>query len=107
MQGRGGWYDPAVVGALETLSRAETTYARKMISLGDMRPRMILDDHILNVHGVLLVGKGQEITDTLLHRLGNLHSQHKIREPIAVLTATESQQPVEKGDRTPQALQKH
>ncbi|HWY87588.1 MAG TPA: HD domain-containing phosphohydrolase [Gemmataceae bacterium] len=87
LKGRGGWHDPAVVGALETLSRAETTYARKMISFGDMRPRMILDDNILNVNGVLLVGKGQEITDTLLHRLGNLHSQHKIREPIAVLTA--------------------
>jgi hypothetical protein len=80
-----GCYDPLVLEALERLVREDTGQTSKEVTLEGLRPGMILLNEIRNVNGVVLVGKGQEITPTLLHRLRNLSWRNSIREPIAVL----------------------
>jgi response regulator RpfG family c-di-GMP phosphodiesterase len=89
LKGRAGWYDQRVLAALERIAREETSYAKRSIVLNEMRPGMILGENLLNGHGVILVAKGQEITDTLLNRLQNISRHVKIREPVAVLTANQ------------------
>lgn len=90
LKGRIGWYDPLILEALERISREETSYARKGVAICDLRPGMVLAEGILNANGVILVAKGQETTETLLHRLQNIASHGKLQEPIAILSPSES-----------------
>ncbi len=85
LAGRAGWYDPAVLEALERVCREGTRYAPKDVALGEVGPGMVVREPILNAHGVVLVGKGQEIGETLLWRLQNISRHGGVREPIAVL----------------------
>ncbi|HKI36540.1 MAG TPA: HD domain-containing phosphohydrolase [Gemmataceae bacterium] len=86
---RTGWYDPLILDALERVAREETPYASRQVTLGELRPGMILREAVLDRNGIMLVGKGQEITETLLDRLQNLAQHRPIQQPIAVLAATD------------------
>ncbi len=97
MRTRSGWYDPDVLGAIDAISRTETTYTRKSVAVRDLHPGMILDENVVNSNGLTLISKGQEITETLLCRLLNIATRHAIREPIAVLEAMAASEPVGKG----------
>jgi response regulator RpfG family c-di-GMP phosphodiesterase len=90
LKGRAGWYDPLVLEALERIARESRPCVRKRAPLGELRPGMVLADDILNANGVVLVAKGQEITETLVHRLQNIAGQGRLREPIAILAPGES-----------------
>ena len=82
-----GWYDPAVLAALESVLPAQPTYVRKVVSMAGLDRGMILADNVRGANGALLAGKGQEITETLLHRLRNVAQQSKLSELMAVFTA--------------------
>ena len=85
LRDRTGWYDPAVFGALEAIAREETAYSRASVTLSDLRVGMILDEGLYLESGMMLVGKGQEITETLRLRVQVLSELRKIRQPIVVL----------------------
>jgi response regulator RpfG family c-di-GMP phosphodiesterase len=81
---RSGWYDPKVLGALETIIGEEAKYEIRSISVRELKENMILAEGIRNTRGLLLVGKDQEITRPLLTHLKNL-AFGGIREPIRVI----------------------
>ncbi len=82
---RDGWYDPAVLDALERIAEEEASYESQVLRVGDMRGGMILAEDAVAVNGVMLLRKGQEVRETLLQRLRNLSASGLIREPIRVL----------------------
>jgi len=86
---RPGWYDPVVVGLLDSVTPSETGYSRISVPINKLHAGMILDEGVFLETGMMLVGKGQEITETLRLRLQNLSAQKSIRQPIVVLIATE------------------
>jgi response regulator RpfG family c-di-GMP phosphodiesterase len=87
---RAGWYDSRVLEVLEHTARQEMSRARKQVLIVDLCRGMILAEDLVNTRGVILVAKGQEISDTLLNRLQNILRNVQIREPIAVLAADPS-----------------
>jgi response regulator RpfG family c-di-GMP phosphodiesterase len=62
-------FDPNLIDAL--LDVQPPSQARKLLKVSTSRLRagMILDQEIRNIHGVLLVAKGQEVTGPLIMRL--------------------------------------
>lgn len=85
MRGRAGWYDPRVLEALEQVCREATSYVSKEVAFHELAAGMILREGVFTAQGVVLVGKAQQITDTLLARLQNASRHGKVREPIPVL----------------------
>lgn len=55
------------------------------VRLGELQPGMTLADDVRSVSGSLLVARGQQVTDHLLERLGNL-SPGLVHEPILVFS---------------------
>lgn len=82
---RPGWYDQAVVTALETVVWIEGRFEVRVIPLQDLQDNMILDDDVLTVTGILLIAKGQEINQLIRKRLHNFAETTGIREPLQVL----------------------
>jgi response regulator RpfG family c-di-GMP phosphodiesterase len=82
---RDGWYDPAVLDALERVLGAETPRVVQSLPVRQLRCQMVLDEDLLRADGVLLVCRGQEITEPLLHRLLSFAANGVLREPVRVL----------------------
>lgn len=82
---RGNRFDPKIVAALETLKPVSWEKVPRAVSIADLRAGMILDEEIRTAAGVLLVGKGQEVTYPLLVRLRNFHQRSAISGKILVL----------------------
>lgn len=83
MRRRLGWYDPDVLAALEE----EIMDAGKVrtISLKEILPGMVLVDDIKDSSGVVIVAKGNEITDVLKMRILNFSRVRPVIEPIKVM----------------------
>jgi response regulator RpfG family c-di-GMP phosphodiesterase len=84
---RVGHYDPSVLKAFETVAETDVVQRRTALPVSALRMGMIVDQDIVNAKNVLMVGKGNEITEAMLARLRNLGVQCPIREPVYVLTA--------------------
>jgi hypothetical protein len=84
---REGWYDPAVLQALEQLPQEETSFESSTVFVRDMHCGMILGEDVLSLNGLVLLRKAVEISDIFLHRLQGMSANRLIREPIRVLTA--------------------
>jgi response regulator RpfG family c-di-GMP phosphodiesterase len=82
---RSGWYDPAVVTALEAVVWIEGKFQVRVIPLKDLQDNMILDDDVWTSDGVLLIAKGQEINTLIRTRLHNFAETAGVREPLQVL----------------------
>lgn len=83
---RAGWYDPAVLDALEELPHEETNFESSTVHVRDMHCGMILGEDVLSVSGMVLLRKGLEISDLFLHRLHDVSANALLREPIRVLS---------------------
>jgi response regulator RpfG family c-di-GMP phosphodiesterase len=83
MRRRLGWYDPDVLAALEE----EIMDAGKVriIPLKEILPGMVLVDDIKDSSGIVLVAKGNEITDVLKMRILNFSRVRSVVEPIKVM----------------------
>lgn len=81
---RSGWYDPAVLDALERFPWEDTGYDTRALRACDLRPGMLLAEDLLGSNGVLLMRKSQPITEASLCRLQNLAWKGTIPEPIKV-----------------------
>ncbi len=85
LKGRAGWYDTAVLKALEEIPEELESYSSQVLLVREMRCQMILAEDVLTNQSVMLVRNGQEITEALLQRLRNFSVNKSIREPLKVL----------------------
>jgi len=79
-------FDPSVVGALATLEPGSLGKESRTVHILDLATDMVLDDEIRSNTGLLLAGKGQEVTYPLLVRLRNSHHRRAIPDKVRVLT---------------------
>jgi response regulator RpfG family c-di-GMP phosphodiesterase len=85
LRGRQGWYDPAVLQALAEEVGAEGDGAEiREILLRDARVGMVLMQDVTTRAGVLMIARGQEITEGLHERIHNFSDHLGIREPVRV-----------------------
>ena len=89
LRSRTGWYDPAVLTALETVIQREEQFLVRKVALADLDGQMILAADVKTADGVLLVSKGQEVTSSLRQLLKNFSRRSGIVEPIHVLIPPE------------------
>ena len=85
LRSRTGWYDPAVLRALEAVIQREEQFLVREVALADLDGQMILAADVKTADGVLLVSKGQEVTSSLRQLLKNFSRRSGIVEPIRVL----------------------
>jgi response regulator RpfG family c-di-GMP phosphodiesterase len=91
---RAGWYDPAVINALEALAVNDVDLVLKEMTLKSLTDklnsanpllgRLILADNVCSKHGMLVLSKGHEVTLPLLMRLQSFSHHGDIQEPIRV-----------------------
>ncbi|MEF3695575.1 HD domain-containing phosphohydrolase [Desulfolutivibrio sp.] len=69
MRGRRGWYDPAVLDALESMINFPDGYERAHLFVSQLRPGMLLDQEVLDLSGEVLLSKGQELGAMAIKKL--------------------------------------
>lgn len=82
-------YDPEILTALEAVvlseSGAQNTKVRS-IHLSELKPGMIISKDVKTIDGsILLVRKGQEISEILLQRVKNFHRQTPVMDIIEIV----------------------
>lgn len=77
--------DPRILTALETLELTPGDMSVQMVTVQDLMPGMILDQDVHALNGLLLVGRGQEVTYAVLQRLAGFARKIGVKEPIRVL----------------------
>lgn len=82
---RPGWYDPAVLAALEAVIWIEARYTVHEVSIEELVDNMILDDDVWTKTNTLLITKGQEVSPLIRKRLKNFAETVGVKEPIRVL----------------------
>ena len=80
LRARSGAYDAAVLDALTGVCEIEEPEVRALM-LKEMRSGMVLADDVKLETGMLIVARGQRVTEHLLLRLNNFHGR-KLKEPI-------------------------
>jgi response regulator RpfG family c-di-GMP phosphodiesterase len=87
MQIYSGWYDPVVLEVLttEVASIIKEVYFKQEITLKDIVPGMVLADDVKTSKDVLLIQKGNEITEVMRKRLLNINNVNSIVEPIRIM----------------------
>ena len=81
---RNGWYDPSILAAMEEIAQTETIYQPRKVSVSELVPGMIISEDINTQGGVLLVGKGNEVTWLMCRRLNNFVGTGDISGQIQV-----------------------
>ena len=78
-------FEAALVNALSGFKHDGATRETHSISVPMLRPGMILDQEIHNHHGVLLMGRGQELTVALTMKIENFWRAGMIGKDVRVL----------------------
>jgi response regulator RpfG family c-di-GMP phosphodiesterase len=81
---RSGWYDPAVLAALEGVVAAEQGHEVRFVKVTELQDRMILDQDLLTRDGRLLIASGYQVNPTMRERLRHFADSPGIQEPIRV-----------------------
>lgn len=84
-----GVYNPSLLNILREIIPALPSLERKRVFLQDLRGGMIVDEDLKTTDHLLLLRKGQEISDTVINRLKSIHHYSKIQEPFYVLVPRE------------------
>ena len=84
LRSRAGWYDPAVVNALEVVLDLKANYEVKEITVEDLRPGMILNQDVIAGKEQLLLARGHEVSDVIIRKLKNFAFNDRIKEPFYV-----------------------
>jgi len=74
LEQQSGCYDPEILKVLKSIIGVESNFIFKDVSVNVLRPGMILVEDLRNTDGLLLIAKGQEITETSRQRLRNYES---------------------------------
>ncbi|GAB4378695.1 MAG: response regulator [Calditrichia bacterium] len=90
MKNNDGWYDPEVLGALESeVFQAEKGFIIKEIFAKNIEKGMILADDVKTKYGALLIPKGHEISSILKIRILNFAKNNNIMEPLKILESVQ------------------
>lgn len=81
---KAGVYHPLILAALRKVNPPTFQKIIKLLKISELRGGMVLADDIRTKQKVLVVAKGQEMSDMLRRRLENFHAQGSIDEPISV-----------------------
>jgi response regulator RpfG family c-di-GMP phosphodiesterase len=87
-------YNPEFVTALQEVHVEESQRAVRLVSLRQLRTRMVMQDDVRGRNGLLLLAKGQEVTDSAIARLKGFAQTIGIVEPLRVLGHWGDQTPV-------------
>jgi response regulator RpfG family c-di-GMP phosphodiesterase len=81
-----GDYDPAVLDAWEALHAVEGVAEELpvQVAVADLRTGMVMMEDVHNTNGMLLLGRGSVVTETVIRRLENHVRQSGIRGSILV-----------------------
>jgi hypothetical protein len=82
---RKGWYDPAVIDAMQTAFVTEIKYDIRTVVVADLVESMVLTEDIQSSQHVLLASKGQQVTQSMIMRLHSFGKTVGVREPFKVL----------------------
>jgi response regulator RpfG family c-di-GMP phosphodiesterase len=93
LRSRDNEYNPKLLSALETLPETERAEAVRMVGTSELRASMVADENIRANTGLLLVSKGQEITEPVLIRLRNFSRGVGVVEPFRVRVMSENREP--------------
>ncbi len=86
MRGRAGWYDPALLGELARIAGADKSPSRlREIPLRLVQPGMVFVEDVRTRGGVMLIARGQEVTEALVERVRNLAKHADVAEPVRVM----------------------
>ena len=84
---RKGWYDEGVLFALSVALGDEAKYIVQEVYLNQLKPGMLLREDVHTLDGSMkLVGKGQELSGTMIDYLRMYHQRSGITQPIEVIT---------------------
>ncbi|MBP7602630.1 MAG: response regulator [Spirochaetes bacterium] len=86
---REGWYDDAMVIALDAVLKKEKLYEIKPVSVEQLAPKMIFAEDVYSDRGALLMQKGVEVTAAMILRLRNVDRHGGIRQPLRVVVGVE------------------
>lgn len=78
-------YNPAFIHALAEVQVEELQSETRLVSLAHLRTRMIIHSDVRSKNGLLLLAKGQEVTDSAVARLKSFACTNGIVEPISVI----------------------
>lgn len=78
-------YNPKILDVLENLRIHKLNRVIKRVNVKELRNSMIIDEDIIAKNGVLLVSKGQVVTDPVLELLKSFSEGIGIIEPIRVV----------------------
>ncbi len=85
LRSRPGWYDSRALAALEELLAAEVEEEVWSVSINELKPGMATVDDVRSESGVLVLARGQDVTEPLLERLRHFSQSDRIQEPIRVI----------------------
>jgi hypothetical protein len=86
LRGRNGWYDPAILEAFAQLhGRGKRELIIRELTLDEMGPGMFFGEDVKSAKGLLLIARGQEVTNSLLERIRNFSSELGIKEKIQMV----------------------
>ncbi len=92
-------YDPDIVETMVGLEVPPTENQRRVVSVSELAPQMILDQDVHSRKGGLLVTKGQEVTLAVREHLRRWSAGVGIEEPIRVLVPDYSEEAETVGTR--------
>ncbi len=72
MRARDGWYDPDMLGALESLATMPDGFEPRLVSGEELVAGMLLDQDVSDLKGELIFGRGLELNTLSIRRLHDL-----------------------------------
>jgi response regulator RpfG family c-di-GMP phosphodiesterase len=89
LRGRGE-YNPKFIDALRQLQVEDARAEMRLLKLSELKPRMIMEADLFSKTGLLLLAKGQEVTEPAIARLNSFESLFGVAEPISVIVPGET-----------------
>lgn len=87
MQSRAASYDPDVLRILgEVTQGSYLTGVVRQMGIRDMQPGMVFAQDVMDERGLLLVARGQEASESLLHRLHEYEDTGLMNQRVLVMT---------------------
>jgi response regulator RpfG family c-di-GMP phosphodiesterase len=86
LRGRAERYDPAVLDALARVRNSNAPKGEvREVATASIVPGMVLASDLRAVDGTLLVGRGQEVTTSLVERIANFSARVEVEPTVTVL----------------------
>lgn len=80
-------YGPQLLDTFEAILTADTDHSEVTLPISALKTGMVVDQNVLTHDNLLLINKGQELTEASILRLKNYGKSCGVKEPIKVLLA--------------------